>query len=112
MGSQPGGCQRIIGAGVFGVAAFIIVVLLFRGGGDDRSPRLTPTRAPTETTTTYTHHNCVKLHNRLQFNGTNLRTGKFAPSVDPERCTDILREDGERLFNIPRSEVRRLILYD
>ena len=59
----------------------------------------------------YTHHKCVKLHNRNQYGGTDLQTGLYDADVDVKRCTDILWEDGERNFNIPPSEVLKLVKY-
>ena len=59
----------------------------------------------------YTHHKCVKQHNRNQYGGTDLQTGLYDPDVDAGRCTDILWEDGERIFNILPSEVLKLVKY-
>ena len=44
MGKRQGGCQRVIGIGVIGVAAVIIIGLVFGGGEDNGdASRRTPT---------------------------------------------------------------------
>ena len=53
----------------------------------------------------------IKPHGRTQYTGTHLATGRFDQDVDAGRCTDILWDDGERIFNILPSEVLKLVKY-
>ena len=95
-----------LGLAVRGIAIVVMTacIVMAACGESARSSSATGSDA-------YTHHQCVKVHNRNQYNGTDLRTGAFSPDVNPNRCTDILWEDGKRIFNTPPSQVLKLKKY-
>ena len=81
-----------------------VVAVVVSIDGDDTSSGIS-------TGSRWTHHNCIKVQNRSLYNGKNLRTGRVEQPVNPDKCTDITWEDGERIFNITPSQIERLIQY-
>ncbi len=93
--------------GVVLVVGCVVAVIVAIDSADDSGS--TPTNPGTSSR--YTHHNCVKVVNRNLYNGVNTRVRRLRQPFNPDRCTDILSEDGRRHFNIAPSQIERLIQY-
>ena len=82
--------------------AFTLAALMACGEGS--KPALTPT----PWTPRHTHYGCVQVGSGATYHGSNLRTRVLDLNVEADRCTDILWSDGERIFNVPPSEIEQL----